>query len=107
GILGARQGFACGIDPIEVQVARANIERNDEDDIWTFCGSLDAVKSDSVHLLTGNLTSDLIIGLFPEFDRVLKNHAIAILSGILHDQAEEIRELSVGFRFTIPEERSR
>ncbi len=106
-LLGARQVFACDIDPIAVQVARANIERNDEDKIWTFCGSLDAVKNDSVHLLTGNLTSDLIIGLFPEFDRVLKNHSIAIFSGILHDQAEEIRELSVDFRFTIHEELAR
>ena len=106
-LLGAKQVFACDIDPIAVQVARANIERNEENDIWTFCGSLDAVQNDSIHLLTGNLTSDLIIGLFPEFDRVLKNHAVAIFSGILHDQAEEIRELSEHFRFTIHEQLTR
>src|SRR5438128_380330 len=106
-LLGAKQVFACDIDPVAAQVARANIERNDEGEIWTFCGSLDAVKNDSVHLLTGNLTSDLIIGLFPEFDRVLKNHAVAIFSGILHDQAEEIRELSERSHFTIHEELTR
>jgi ribosomal protein L11 methyltransferase len=106
-LLGAKKVFACDIDPIAAQVARANIERNDEDNIWTFCGSLDAITNDSVHLLLGNLTADLIISLFPEFDRILKQQAIAILSGILHDQAEEIRELIAGSRFAIHEELTR
>jgi ribosomal protein L11 methyltransferase len=106
-LLGAKKVFACDIDPIAAQVARANIERNDEDNIWTFCGSLDAITNDSVHLLLGNLTADLIISLFPEVDRILKQQAIAILSGILHDQAEEIRELIAGSRFAIHEELTR
>ena len=106
-LLGAKRVFACDIDPIAAQVARANIDRNDEKDIWTFCGSLDAFATDSVHLLLGNLTSDLIISLFPEVNRVLKQHAVAILSGILHDQAEEIRSLIADSRFTIHEELTR
>src|SRR5205823_13810008 len=47
-LLGAAAVFACDIDPIAVQVAQANIERNGERDISTFCGSLDAVKTGSV-----------------------------------------------------------
>jgi ribosomal protein L11 methyltransferase len=106
-LLGAKKVFACDIDPVAVQVARANIERNSEDDIWTFCGSLDAIKSETVHLLMGNLTADLIATLFPEFQRVLRRHGLAIFSGILHDQIEDIRELLTRFGFNIFEELTR
>jgi len=104
---GAKQVFACDIDPVAVQIAQANIKRNGQDGIWTFCGSLDAVRNDSVNLLLGNLTAELITGLFPEFSRVLKHHALAILSGILHDQAEDIRTLIARLHFTIYEELTR
>jgi ribosomal protein L11 methyltransferase len=100
-LLGAKQVFACDIDPVAVQVARANIQRNSEDDVWTFCGSLDAVASDAVHLLMGNLTADLIVALFPEFLRVLRPHGVAIFSGILRDQIEDITECLKRFHFSV------
>jgi ribosomal protein L11 methyltransferase len=106
-LLGAKKIIACDVDAVAVQVANANIQRNGEDGIWTFCGSLDAVKTHSVHLALGNLTADLVVDLFPEFDRVLKRHGIAILSGILLDQAGEIREVLRRFHFTIYEELTR
>lgn len=106
-LLGAKKVFACDIDPVAVQVARANIERNSEDAIWTFCGSLDAVAGDSAHLLLGNLTADLIMQLFPEFHRVLKPHGIAIFSGILQDQLEQVTEGLGRFHFVVYEEVSR
>src|SRR5438046_1487690 len=94
-LLGAKKVIACDVDPVAVQVARANIERNGEDGIWTFCGSLDAVKKDSVHLAIANLTADLVLDLLPAFDRVLKRHGIAILSGIRLDRADELRRTVV------------
>jgi ribosomal protein L11 methyltransferase len=106
-LLGAKEVFACDIDPVAVQVARANIERNAENEVWTFSGSVDAVKSDSIRLLLGNLTADLITGLFAEFDRVLQPHGIAIFSGILQEQREEICEVVDRFGFTIHEELTR
>jgi ribosomal protein L11 methyltransferase len=106
-LLGAKNVFACDIDPDAVQVAHSNIDRNSEDHIWTFCGSLDAVRKDTVHLLMANLTADLILSLFPEFNRVLKDRAIAIFSGILHDQAEDVREVTKRHHFTIHEELTR
>jgi len=106
-LLGAKKVIACDVDPVAVQVARANIERNGEDGIWTFCGSLDAVNKDSVHLAIANLTADLVLDLLPEFDRVLKRHGIAILSGILLDHSDEIRETIGRFHFTIYEELTR
>src|SRR5207248_1972201 len=83
----AKKVVACDLDPVAAQVAYANIERNGQNGIWTFCGSLDAVNKDTFQLAMGNLTADLVVDLFPEFDRVLKRHGLAILSGILLDQA--------------------
>jgi ribosomal protein L11 methyltransferase len=103
-LLGAARVFACDIDPVATHVAQANIERNAENNVWTFCGSIDAVKSQSIHLLMGNLTADLIIDLFPQLDRVLKPQGIAIFSGILHEQGEEVREVIARSQFAVHEE---
>jgi len=103
-LLGAKRVLACDIDAIAVQVARANIVRNAEADVYAFCGSLDAVSNDSVDLLLANLTADLIMGLFPEFERVLRMHGIAILSGILREQDEDIRETVALHHFNVFEE---
>ena len=103
-LLGAKDVFACDIDPVAVQVARANVERNAEEDIFVFCGSLDAVKTDSIRLLLANLTADLITGLLQEFRRVLARHGIAILSGILREQSEELRKFITSNGFSIFEE---
>jgi ribosomal protein L11 methyltransferase len=103
-LLGAERVFACDIDPIAVYVARSNIERNAENDVYAFCGSLDSVQSDSIHLLLGNLTADVIKNLFPEFARVLRTRGLAILSGILCDQREDVRDIVAGHRFNVFEE---
>jgi ribosomal protein L11 methyltransferase len=106
-LLGARGIFACDIDPVAVQVATANIKRNAEDQIWTFCGSLGAVKSNSVHLVLANLTADVIVELFSELTRVLQPQGLAILSGILSEQGEELRTVLDRYRFSIFEEITR
>jgi len=106
-LLGAKRVVACDIDPIAVQVACANIERNHERDIWSFCGSVDGVESNSITLLLGNLTADLIIKLFPEFNRILRTKGLAIFSGILNEQREDILDLFGQFSFTIHEQISR
>jgi ribosomal protein L11 methyltransferase len=103
-LLGAARVFACDIDPVAVQIARANIERNAENEVITFCGSLDGVTEGSIHLLLGNLTADVIMILFPEIVRVLRLHGIAILSGILREQDEDIREILDHYHFHVFEE---
>src|SRR5215470_15475540 len=103
-LLGAKRVFACDIDAVAAHIARANIERNAESDVYTFCGSLDAVNSNCIDLLLGNLTADVIRNLFPELDRVLRLHGIAILSGILREQDEDIREIIERHHFNVFEE---
>jgi ribosomal protein L11 methyltransferase len=106
-LLGAKKVLACDIDPTAAQVAQANIARNSENDIFVFCGSLDAVESSSVQLVLGNLTADVIVALFPEINRVLRIHGVAILSGILREQGEEIRDFVTSQQFSIFEEITR
>ena len=103
-LLGAKRVFTCDIDPVAALVAQANIERNAENEVYTFCGSLDAVKTDSVHVVLGNLTADLIITLLPEFYRVLHKHGLAVFSGILRDQDEDVRDVLSLYQFNIFEE---
>jgi ribosomal protein L11 methyltransferase len=103
-LLGAKAVFACDIDAVAVDVARANIDRNAESRVWTFCGSVDAVRSGCVRLVLCNLTADVIISLFDEIARVLQPHGVAIFSGILQEQNEEIREAMFRFGFTVHEE---
>jgi ribosomal protein L11 methylase PrmA len=55
----------------------------------------------------GNLTADVIATLFPEFDRVLRPHGLAIFSGILHDQIEDLSDCLSRFHFSIYEELTR
>jgi len=106
-LLGATEVFTCDNDLVATQVACANIQLNAEDDVCTFCGSVDAAKSSSVGLLLGNLTADVIMNLLPEFNRVLKPNGTAILSGILLEQAEDLRAQIERCGFRIDEEITR
>ena len=58
----------------------------------------------STGLIVGNLTAEVITNLLPEFHRVLAPQGVAILSGILLEQAEELRALTVRSGFVIHEE---
>lgn len=106
-LLGANHVVACDIDSTAVHVARENIDRNAEDKVWTFCGSVESIRSGSVRLGLCNLTAEVIISLLPEIDRVLEPRGIAIFSGILREQNEQVREVMDRYHFTIHEEASR
>ena len=106
-LLGAKEVWACDIDPVAVHVAYSNIERNSEQEIWTFCGSADAVATASVDLLLCNLNEDLIVELFPELNRLLRPHGFAIFSGILSEQREDVLDVLARFGYAVDEERIR
>jgi ribosomal protein L11 methyltransferase len=103
-LLGARQVIACDIDPVAVQVALANVARNDEHEISTICGSVDCIAQHTINLLLGNLNADVIVELFPEFDRVVSPSGLAIFSGVLNEQREDVLDACRRFRFTVHEE---
>ena len=106
-LLGAQRVIACDIDAVAMHVATTNIERNDQEDILAFCGSVDCVHDGSVDLLLANLNAELIIELFSEFIRIVQPHGLAIFSGILNEQREEIIEAIKHHHFRIHEEITR
>ncbi len=106
-LLGAHRVYACDIDPVAVHVAGQNFARNKESDIISFCGSVESVSTGSVELLLANLTAEVIMALFPEFRRIMKDSALAVFSGILNEQREEIIDTCEEFHFRIHEEITR
>lgn len=106
-LLGAHRVFACDIDPVAVHVATQNFSRNNERDILSFCGSVESVSTGSVEVLLANLTADVIQELFPEFSRIVKKSGLAVFSGILAEQREDIVNTCERFHFKIHEEITR
>jgi ribosomal protein L11 methyltransferase len=106
-MLGARAVFACDNDPVAVEVARENIERNATEPIRLMCGSIDSVASGAVGFIACNLTADGIAEIFPEICRVMRPHGIAVLSGILTVQSAAIRLRAATLGLAVLEETTR
>jgi ribosomal protein L11 methyltransferase len=107
GLLGWKHVVGCDNDPDSVRVAVENIERNTDQLIPLFCGSMDAVRFESVDLLLCNLTADVISQLFPEILRAVKPGGTVIFSGILVEQRVQIRDIATRSAFTIEDDRTR
>jgi ribosomal protein L11 methyltransferase len=106
-LLGCLQVFGCDNDPDSMHVAAENIERNTEQSIPIYCGSIDAALTESVDLLLCNLTADVISRVFPEIDRALKPGGSVIFSGILVEQRALIRDIVRDNAWTIEDDRTR
>jgi ribosomal protein L11 methyltransferase len=106
-LLEARAVHGCDTDPVAIQVARENLERNSAESIGLMCGSIDAVAGDAVGFLLCNLTADVITEILPEIRRVMRPQGIAVLSGILNSQSRDIRQKADQAGLTILQERSR
>ena len=101
--LGAKSCNAYDIDPVAVKVARENAENDGCHNITV--GVSDLLKG--VDLSEGkydfcvaNIVADIIIRMLPDVRRYLKEGSPLILSGIIGDRADEVREcaLSLGFK---------
>lgn len=112
-LLGALPVWGCDNDPIAVEVAAENIERNAATGIGKVghvelaCGSADAFRAQSIDLLLCNLTADTIATIFPDIDRIQRSDAIAIFSGILDFQGPDIRALLLKSGYSVIEEQTR
>ena len=101
--LGHTQVVACDLDAEAVRVAADNITRN-RTDVGLFVGSVDALASETAWLVLANLTEPVIVDLWPEIARTLMLSGLAILSGILDVQAEELRGVLTEGGFDVREE---
>jgi ribosomal protein L11 methyltransferase len=105
-LLGFRRIAGCDIDADSVGVAVENIERNADRGVAVYCGSIDAVQTQSVDLLLCNLTADVIVQLFGEIVRAVRPAGFAILSGILVEQREQVRGAFAGAGWQIVDDRT-
>jgi len=106
-LLGCRSVIGCDTDPDSISVAAENIERNTDHFIPVYCGSIDAVQSESVDMLLCNLTADVIAEVFGEIRRTMKPGGVIIFSGILVEQRDQIRDIVSRCGWVIEDDRTR
>lgn len=105
--LGARIVHACDIDPVAVEVARENLERNTAHPISLMCGSIDAVANGSLGFLLCNLTADVIVEILPEIHRALRPQGIVVFSGILNALSYDVRQIAKQQGLSMLQEKNR
>lgn len=105
--LGARWCNAYDIDPMAVKVAKENVAADG-------CTNINVGVSDllrGVDLSEGkydfcvaNIVSDIIIRMLPDVKNYIKSGAPLILSGIIGERADEVREAVLSHGFTVEKE---
>ena len=89
--LGAANVLACDIDPVAIQVARANCCRNRVDRrIRVFTGEVEALAGSGFDVILANLEGNLIQQKLNEFVQHLNPQGSLILSGLLERDATSI-----------------
>lgn len=79
-LLGAGKVFACDVDPVAVQIARARCGQS-------FTGSADAVRSGVADVAIANISPEAVIQLAPDLMRSLRPGGVLLASGF---EAHEI-----------------
>jgi ribosomal protein L11 methyltransferase len=87
--LGFRNVIAVDTDPLSIEAARKNIELNRVDGIELFEGSIADVNG-VFDIIAANIISGVLVRLAPDIASCLSPGGIAILSGILAEQADEV-----------------
>ena len=105
--LGAKTVIAFDNDPIAVEVARENAERNATRDIALMCSSIDAVASESADLVLCNVTADVIVSIYGEIHSVLRPNGIALFSGILNFQVPGVLQAASAHEHAAVEQTTR
>ena len=91
-LLGARQVDAVDIDPNAVKVARENAELNGQSErIRAEVGVLGDLEG-RYDIIVANLVSDLLLELKEDFASYLQPLGLLIVSGIISERAEEIKD---------------
>src|SRR5436190_3671106 len=106
-LLGARTVWACDNDPVAVEVAQENLDRNVPRQVGLMCSSIDALAERSVDLLLCNVTADVIAAIYGDIHRVLRRPGIAIFSGILNFQVPGVLQVASAHGHTLLEQTTR
>ena len=105
--LGAGWCNAYDIDPVAVKVARDNVESDGCTNITV--GVSDLLKGVDLSggkydFCVANIVSDIIIRMLPDIKGYLKDGAPLILSGIIGERADEVRNAVLAQGFTVENE---
>lgn len=101
-LLGARKVFGVDIDPLAVSVAEENILRNRLDgDIRLFVGDLAKGIETRADIVVANLSADLVVMLSKDIRKNLKENGVFIVSGIIIEKKDEVRDALIKSRFKI------
>lgn len=92
--LGAKEICAYDIDPVAVKVARENAIAGGCDNITVGVSDLlrDVDRSEKYDVCLANIVADIIIRMMPDIGELLAEGAPLILSGIISERADEVKE---------------
>jgi ribosomal protein L11 methyltransferase len=105
--LGAREVFACDIDPTAVKVARENCELNGVTNVRCEVSDLlrDVDTTGGLYdLITANIVADIIVRLLVDVGKYLNKGGLLITSGIINTQVERVKNKAVECGFSIIDE---
>ncbi|NNC63345.1 MAG: methyltransferase [Gammaproteobacteria bacterium] len=89
--LGARQAWAVDIEPQALEATAANSTLNVvSDNLWI--GSPERLPEIEADVILANILARPLIQLAPRFATMLSDSGTAVLSGVLVEQREEVRE---------------
>lgn len=90
--LGAKKSYLTDIDPVAVESARHNAEKNGVSGLVTVAHSnLLAEAKLTGDIVLANITAEVLVLLAPEIPAYLNKNGTLILSGIIADRIEKVR----------------
>ncbi|PRX28348.1 [LSU ribosomal protein L11P]-lysine N-methyltransferase [Orenia metallireducens] len=102
--LGAKSNFALDIDPVAVKVAKENAKLNQVLDQINFAqGDLLDIVDGKYDLVIANILPHVIKRLIPDLPKVAKVGSISILSGIIEEKADMIKDELKKYNFEVKE----
>ena len=105
--LGAKSCNAYDIDPVAVKVARENVAADGCTNITVGVSDLLRgvdLSEGKYDFCVANIVADIIIRMLPDIPKYLKSGSPLILSGIIGDRAEEVREAVIAQGFCVEKE---
>lgn len=100
-LLGAKNAVGVDIDPLSVETAQKNAERNGVSKKSEFlCGDLAEKINGQYDVVCANIVADVIIRLFDNVKDYMKDDGFLIISGIIDIRADDVKKAieSHGFK---------
>ncbi|MDZ7372214.1 MAG: 50S ribosomal protein L11 methyltransferase [candidate division KSB1 bacterium] len=90
--LGAASAVALDIDPVAAMTAQKNAAVNGvADRMVVLAGGIEALRAQEFDLIAANIQRSVIVRLLPLFWRLLRRGGKCLVSGILHDEEDQVR----------------